>query len=117
MKPPPLTPNQIRELGSPCYGARARAEWLDRNQHVNMRHYVAIFDDAGDAFYPAVGLGGPGTMDVEHHTRFLRELRVDDEIVVYMRIVGVSAKRFHYLMFLIDESTSVIVSRRSGWSA
>ena len=117
MKPPNLTPEQIQELGPPCYETVARAEWTDRNEHMNIRYFVVVFDDAGDAFYPAVGLGdadhrqrGSGTMDLEHHTHFLREVRAGDRLAVYLRIAGVSAKRFHYLMFLWNQSTGQLAS-------
>jgi acyl-CoA thioester hydrolase len=117
LKPPQLGWEQIRELGPPCYETVARPEWTDRNQHVNIRYFVVVFDDAGDAFYPAVGLGDAdhrsrqsGTMDLEHHTHFIRELRPGDRIAVYLRIVGVSGKRFHYLMFLLNTSTGELAS-------
>lgn len=117
MRPPPLTLEQIRQLAPPCFETVARDEWTDRNEHVNIRYYIAVFDDAGDAFYPTVGLGDPdhrlrqsGTMDLEHHTHFVRELRPGDRIAVYLRIVGVSAKRFHYLMFLVNKSTGELAS-------
>src|SRR4051794_16785340 len=110
MKPPPLTSEQIQQLGPPCFGTTARPEWTDRNQHVNIRHFIAIFDDAGDAFYPLVGLAdadhrrrGSGSMDLEHHTHFIREVRPGDRLTVYLRIVGVGSKRFHYLMFLVNQ--------------
>lgn len=117
MKPPHLAREQIEELGPPCYQTVARAEWTDRNEHVNIRYYVAVFDDAGDAFYPTVGLSdadhlrrGSGTMDLEHHTHFLREVRTGDRLAVYLRIAGVSAKRFHYVMFLMNQSTGQLAS-------
>jgi acyl-CoA thioester hydrolase len=117
VKPPQLGSEQIRELGLPCYETVARAEWTDRNQHVNIRYFIAVFDDAGDAFCPAVGLGDAdhrsrqsGTMDLEHHIHFIRELRPGDRIAVYLRIVGLSGKRFHYLMFLLNESTAELAS-------
>lgn len=117
MKPPQLTARQIRELGPPCYQTVARTEWTDRNEHVNIRYFVVVFDDAGDAFYPTVGLSDAshrgrksGTMDLEHHTHFVRELRPGDPIAVYLRIVGVSPKRFHYLMFLLNETTEEVAS-------
>ena len=117
MKPPRLSSEQIRELGEPCFETVARPEWTDRNEHVNIRYFVAVFDDAGDVFYPGVGLGDAdhrgresGTMDLEHHTHFVREVRVGDRLTVYMRIVGVSAKRFHYLMFLLNETTGEVAS-------
>jgi acyl-CoA thioester hydrolase len=117
MKPPPLTLEQMQQLGPPCFETVACEEWADRNEHVNIRYHIAIFDDAGDAFYPSVGLSDAdhrsresGTMDLEHHTHFVRELRVGDRIAVYLRIVGVSAKRFHYLMFLVNESIGQVAS-------
>jgi acyl-CoA thioester hydrolase len=117
VKPPHLTTKQILELGPPCYETAARAEWTDRNEHVNIRYFVAVFDDAGDAFYPTVGLADvdhrrreSGTMDLEHHTHFIREVRPGDRLAVYLRITGVSLKRFHYVMFLFNETTGELAS-------
>jgi acyl-CoA thioester hydrolase len=117
VKPPHLTLEEIRETGSPCYQTVARDEWKDRNDHVNIRHFVAIFDDAGDAFYLTVGLGDgdhrrreSGTMDLEHHIHFVREVRAGDRLAVYMRLIGVTAKRFHYLMFLWNETSGQLSS-------
>ena len=113
MKPPHITQDQIQELGPPCYATTALAEWTDRNGHMNIRHFVAVFDDAGDAFYLTVGLADAdhlrrhsGTMDLEHHTHFVREVRPGDRLAVHLRIVGVGSKRFHYLMFLVNQSTN-----------
>lgn len=117
MKPPHLTPEQIRESGPPVYETIARAEWTDRNNHVNIRFFVAIFDDAGDAFYPAVALDdsshrrrASGTMDLEHHIHFIREVRAGDRLAVHLRILGITAKRFHYQMFLVNETTRELAS-------
>jgi acyl-CoA thioester hydrolase len=118
MKPPHLTPEQIRELGPPCFETVARAEWTDRNEHVNIRYFAAVFDDAGDSFYPTVGLGDAdhrsrksGTMDLEHHTHFVREVRPGDSLAVYLRMAGVGPKRFHYMMFLLNKSTGQVASQ------
>jgi acyl-CoA thioester hydrolase len=95
----------------------ARAEWVDRNEHVNIRYFVVVFDDAGDAFYPTVGLADAdhrsresGTMDLEHHIHYVREVRAGDRLSVYLRIVGVGPKRFHYVMFLWNESTGELAA-------
>ena len=45
MKPPHFSPEQIRELGLPCYETVAHADWTDRNQHVNIRYFAVVFDD------------------------------------------------------------------------
>lgn len=117
MKPPHISQEQVRQLGPPCYETMARPEWTDRNDHVNIRYFVVVFDDAGDEFYTTVGLAdadhrgrNSGTMDVEHHVHFVREVRAGDRLAVYLRIVGVNAKRFHYLMFLVNERTDEVAS-------
>jgi acyl-CoA thioester hydrolase len=117
VKPPHLTAEQIQELGPPCYETIARADWTDRNEHVNIRYFVVVFDDAGDEFYPTVGLSDAdhrsresGTMDLEHHTHFVREVRPGDRLAVYLRLVGVGDKRFHYVMFLWNHSTGQLAS-------
>ena len=49
-------------------------------------------------------------MDLEHHTHFIREVRPGDRLAIYLRMAGVSAKRFHYLMFLMNETTGQLAS-------
>jgi len=72
---------------------------------------VAIFDDAGDDLHIRLGstpehhrAHGTGTFDLEHHTNFLKEVMPGDRVAVYSRMVDYSAKRMHYLMFLINET-------------
>ncbi len=111
MKPPPVPLTAIAELGPPCLRMIIPQEWADRNGHMNMRWYVAIFDDAGDELHLRIGLRpetlretNSGTFDLEHHTHFLNEALPGDEVAVYARMVGWSPKRIHYLMFLVNES-------------
>jgi acyl-CoA thioester hydrolase len=85
--------------------------WADSNGHMNMRWYVALFDDAGDDLHARIGLTpdfhrehGSGTVDLEHHTNFLHEIMPGESVAVYARLVARSAKRVHYLMFLVNET-------------
>jgi acyl-CoA thioester hydrolase len=117
VKPPYISLEEIQQLGAPCYSAVARPDWTDRNDHVNIRYFVVIFDDAGDEFYKTAGLADAdhrvrqsGTMDLEHHVHFVREVRAGDRLSVYLRILSVSPKRFHYLMFLWNETTAELAS-------
>jgi acyl-CoA thioester hydrolase len=78
---------------------------------MNMRWYVAIFDNAGDNLHERVGLTpefhrqhNTGTVDLEHHTHFLNEVMPGDAVTVSARLVARSAKRLHYLMFLVNET-------------
>ena len=117
MKPPAISVEQARELGQPCYRLVIPEAWADRNRHMNMRYFVAIFDDAGDALYLTIGLTpefhaahGTGTCDLEHHTHFVREVRTGDAVAVYVRPLARSAKRIHYLMFLVNETRGEVAS-------
>lgn len=117
MKPPALTVPQILQLGPPAFRTVVPAAWADHNGHMNIRHFTAAFDNAGDALYLLIGLTpefhaarGTGTFDLEHHTHFIREVKVGDAVAVYVRPVARSAKRMHYLMFLVNETQGVVAS-------
>ena len=109
MKPPPISPQQILTLSPACLKITIPEDYRDENGHMNMRWYLAIFDDAGDVLHDRVGLSREyhsrhktGTFDLEHHLHFLSEVNPADEVAVYMRFVARSAKRLHYLMFMVN---------------
>ena len=111
MKPPALALEKILALGPPSLRIVVPDAWADANGHMNMRWYVAVFDDAGDDLHARIGLTPDfhrehhsGTVDLEHHTNFLNEIMPGDHLAVYTRLVARSAKRVHYLMFLVNET-------------
>ena len=84
-------------------------DYRDMNDHMNIRYYVAIFDDAGYPLYERLGLTeaflksiNGGGFDLEQHISYLNEVRIGDEVAVYLRMIGRSAKRMHYLMFMVN---------------
>lgn len=117
MKPPHIELEKVRELGEPALFASIPLDWADFNGHMNMRWYVALFDDAGEGLHEHLGLTsqfhkehGTGTMDLEHHTHFLREVIPGDEVSIYARGVDANAKRLHYLLFLVNETRGELAS-------
>jgi acyl-CoA thioester hydrolase len=117
MKPEKVTVEQVSKLRPVCLRRTIPEAYLDLNHHMNMRWYVAIFDDAGDTLHDHLGLTrefrqahGTGTMDLEHHTWFTNEVMVDSQICVYARMVARSAKMIHYLMFMVNESTGKVAA-------
>jgi acyl-CoA thioester hydrolase len=117
MKPPSIPLDKIIALGPPCLQMTIPQTYADRNGHMNMRWYVAIFDDAGDELHLRLGLRpeslasySAGTFDLEHHTHFLNEAMPGDEVAVYARMVSSSAKRIHYVMFLVNETRGKLAS-------
>ena len=111
MKPPQIPLEKILTLAPPCLRMAVPDAWRDDNGHMNVRWYVAIFDDASDVLHADLGLTpeyhrqhGSGTFDLEHHVQFLSEVMPGEQVAVYVRYVAQSAKRLHYLMFLVNES-------------
>lgn len=111
MKPPALPLERIAALEPPCLRLTVPDAYRDDNGHMNVRWYDAIFDDASDILHERLGLTpdyhrahGTGTFDLEHHVHFLAEVIPGDRVAVYVRFVGQSAQRLHYLMFMVDET-------------
>lgn len=111
MKPPQIPLGKILELAPPSLRMTVPDAWRDDNGHMNVRWYVAIFDDASDVLHADLGLTpayhrqhGSGTFDLEHHVQFLSEVMPGEKVAVYTRYVAQSPKRLHYVMFLVNES-------------
>lgn len=116
MKPHPVALDDIVALGSP-YRLVIPPEYEDENGHMNMRWYLAIYDDAGYPLAARLGLTpefhkqhGTGGYDLEHHIHYLSEVMVGDTIAVYARLLDRSAKRIHYMMFMVNETRGTLAS-------
>lgn len=117
MKPERISVEQVSQLRPVCLRHTIPEAYLDLNNHMNMRWYVALFDDAGDTLHDHIGLtrefraaSGTGTMDLEHHTWFINEVTAGSVVCVYARMVARSAKMIHYLMFMVNESTGKVAA-------
>lgn len=116
MRFPPIDLQNITRLPL-IYRAEIPRSFEDRNGHMNVRWYLNVFDEAGDALYPLIGLTdeylartGEGGFDLEHHLWYLSEVHVGDQVAVHVRLVGRSVKLFHYLMFLMNETRGTLAS-------
>jgi len=117
MKPPSIPLDKILALGEPCLRTTIPASYADANGHMNMRWYVALYDEAGDQLHIRLGLppiwhqqNVTGTMDLEHHTHFISEVMPGDQVAVYVRMAGCSPKRIQYLMFMVNETRGKLAS-------
>jgi acyl-CoA thioester hydrolase len=116
MKPPALSLEQVTSLPL-LMRLTVPDAYRDENGHMNMRFYLAIYDEAGYPFVASLGLTPAyhaahqtGGFDLEHHIHYLREVHPGDEVAVYLRVVGRTAKRVHYLMFLVNETRETLAS-------
>lgn len=111
MKPLETPLEKIRALEPACLCMTIPEAYRDNNGHMNVRWYSVIFDEAGDNLHERLGLTpefhrahGTGTMDLENHINYLSEVVPGDRVAVYMRVLTSSAKRVHYLMFIVNET-------------
>lgn len=92
-------------------------EWQDLNGHVNVRHYLELYDAASWPTLARLGLDArafieqrQGIFDLEHHLWYLDELHVGETVSVHWRFVARSAKRFHGVMFVVNRTRERLAS-------
>jgi acyl-CoA thioester hydrolase len=81
---------------------------LDFLDHMNVMWYTHFFDRSIWNFYNSIGFGhdyhtnsGSGSFAIETHVRYYAELRVGEELRVYIRALKRSAKLFHFIQYLV----------------
>lgn len=92
-------------------------EWEDLNGHVNVRHYLELYDQAGWPMMSELGIDEQhfreerrGFFDLEHHIWYLAEMHVGDTVTVHARFLARSAKRFHGTMFIVNRTRQQVAS-------
>lgn len=96
--------------GVPIYRTPIAPEWIDYNGHVRDAYYGLIASHAVDRLMDRIGIGaqyreqsGCTLYTVEMHTHYLREIRIDDTVEVWARVLGADQKRIHVaLEFVCD---------------
>ena len=105
-------PSLAQVQGLPHYLRRTVPEsFLDQNGHMNIQHYLGIYDEAGFPFFRDLGIDESyfterklGVFDLEHHISYLAECHAGDVVSVHGRIVSRTAKRLHAVWFLVNET-------------
>jgi len=92
-------------------------EWEDLNGHVNVRHYLELYDAASWPMLAAIGLDEKvflerrqGLFDLEHHLWYLSNLHAGETVTVHWRFIARSAKRFHGVMFVVNRTRGQLAS-------
>ena len=112
-------------LGLP--GAPARvvpSEFGDGNGHLNVRHYLGIFDDAEWALFDEFGAGNDasaagsgGMFALEQHLSYRREVLVGDEVGVHLRLLARSDKLIHFVSYLVNHTRREVAASMEALEA
>jgi acyl-CoA thioester hydrolase len=107
-----------------CLRATIPEEFRDPMGHMNVRYYMALFDDASWRFFARLGMTldyieqeNAGGFALEHHLRYLAEVYVGETVAVYGRLLGLSAKRVHFMLFMVNETRRLLASTYEELSA
>jgi len=86
-------------------------EWEDQNGHVNIQYYLTLFERGGWPMVQEMGMDESyfrdrrqGLFDLEHHIYYVNELHVGESVSIHARLVDRSEKRFHGVMFIVNDS-------------
>jgi acyl-CoA thioester hydrolase len=92
-------------------------DYLDIMGHMNVRWYAALYDTAAWKFFDSIGMNEAyyrtehaGGFALKHFIQYLAEVRVGETVAIYGRVLGRSAKRVHFMMFMVNETTRVLAS-------
>jgi acyl-CoA thioester hydrolase len=100
-----------------------KAEWIDWNGHMNLAHYITVFDQASGSFTRQLGLGAPyraagfgQTFVLETHVTYDREAHEGDPLRVTTLLIDHDAKRMHLYMemFHAEKGHLISTSERIG---
>ena len=92
-------------------------EWVDYNNHLNMAYYVLIFDQALEVMLEKFKMGANSakknqrsTMVVETNTKYISEVKENDEVDIMLTFFDHDKKRLHLKLEMIEKKTKKISS-------
>lgn len=110
------TVEQVMQLPR-LYQTVIPSEYEDQNGHMNVQHYLSIFDRAGMPFMVLLGIDEAyfteqrqGFFDLEHHLHYRAEVHVGDTVAIYSRLLTRTTKRFHGIWFMVNETRQQLAS-------
>jgi acyl-CoA thioester hydrolase len=91
--------------------------YLDEMGHMNVMWYTHLFSCAAEGLFHSLGMtrayfeaNQTGTFALELHVRHLVEVRVGSHITMRSRLLGRSAKRFHFMHFMVLDDSATLAA-------
>lgn len=86
-----------------------REDWIDVNDHMNIRHYVDMGGYSTDQVCQKMGIDDAyrserrlGVFTAEQHLTYVHEMRLGTPITAHVRVLDRSAKVAHMLALIMD---------------
>ena len=92
-------------------------DYLDLMGHMNIRWYFDLFARSSRKFFASHGLnedyfrrGEFGVFTLKQYIQYFAEVQVGQSVSIHTRLLGRSDRRFHFIQFMINESTAQLSS-------
>ena len=92
-------------------------DYLDIMGHMNIRWYFELFAVTGRKFFAAHGLdaayfqsGDAGVFTLKQFIQYFAEVKADQTVAVHTRLIGRSDRRFHFMNFMVNETTTQLAA-------
>lgn len=92
-------------------------EYLDEMGHMNIRWYIALFDQAAWTTFRLIGADydfmqahQSGVFALKQFIQYFAEVRVGEKVSIYSRFLGRSDKRLHKIHFMVNDDKDVLAS-------
>ena len=90
-------------------------DWIDYNGHMNLSYYILVFDMGAEVILSKFKMGEQSakttkrsTMVVETHTNYIKEVKENDEVIIYLSHVDHDKKRLHYKLEMYDKTKNTL---------
>ena len=111
-----ITPEQLQDI--PIFHRETIPEnYRDVMGHMNIRWYMALFDEAAWGLFASFGIdvsyckvAKSGAFALKQFINYLAEVHIGETVVVHTRILGFSAKRVHFMHFMVNETTGKLAA-------
>lgn len=105
-----LTPELVSTLPM-THRASVLPEYLDEMGHMNIQHYIGIFDRGGWGVFALVGIDIKtveethyGMFALKQYIQYFAEAREGDQLRLHGRFLGRSEQRAHFIQFMVNET-------------
>jgi len=112
-----LIPLALLETLPRYHRKKIPADYLDLMGHMNIRWYFDMFAKSGRKFFTSHGLsedyfrdGKFGVFTLKQYIQYFAEVRVGQTVAIHTRLIGRSDKRFHFIHFMINETTTQLAA-------
>lgn len=92
-------------------------DYIDAMGHMNVRWYMALYDQATWTFFETIGMTSDylqssqaGAFALRHFINYFSEIHAGQTVALHTRVLGRTDKRFHFMHFMINETAGQVAS-------